>query len=340
MSKILKITIALIGLIILWVLTLYFRRAPIEQDLSERVKTALNRAEFSQVVVSFEGRDGTLTGKVSSQKLADEAESLAKTLWGVRIIDNQLASPAKEPAAIATLQGYFQNGKFVLNGIIPDEAWRAKLMHLAQKNFGPGKVVDQLSVDPSFKLPDLCERAFVVFLGLKGIEEAGFSHGADNFVLKGKVPSEEIKASLGTELVNATAPLSVQNDLQVVTDEVSKPSLENLTNFLAANPIEFNYGSSKLSSQARQTLDRVLELLKQVPNANFEIEGYTDNMGSDEYNMRLSRARAIAVRLYLLEREIPPERLSVNGYGEEKPKSANDTEEGRQRNRRVEFRLK
>lgn len=340
MSKFLKILIAIIGLLILWIVTLCFRRAPIEQDLTNQVQAALNRPEFSQVDVSFEGRDGTLTGEVTSQALADEAEELAQKIWGVRVIHNQLMVPAEQPASFANLQGYFQNGKFVLSGVIPDEAMREKLIQLAEKVFGAGKVADQLSIDPSVQIPDFFEKAFTTFLGLKGIDEAGFSIWSDKFVLKGKVPTGEIKARLGAELANALAPLQVQNELQFETVAVSKPSLDELRKFFTANPVEFDFASSRLSNQARQILDRAFELINQVPEVNFEIEGHTDNIGSNDYNMRLGRARAISVRLYLLEKGIKPERLSVKAYGEQQPKATNDTEEGRQRNRRAEFRLK
>lgn len=340
MYKFFKIILAAIGLIILWVLTLYFRRAPIEQDLANQVKAALSQPEFSQVAVSFEGRDGTLTGEVNSPAMADEAESLAKGLWGVRVINNQLKVPANITSAFANLQGYFQNGKFVLGGIIPDETMRAKLMQLAEKAFGAGNVIDQLSIDPSVQLPDFLEKAVVVFLGLKGIDEAGFLIDEVKFVLKGKVATDTIKSRLGAELTKVLAPLSVQNDLQVLTAIVSKPSLDELRTFFNNSPIEFEFRSSRLTNRARKTLDRAFELIKQVPEAKIELAGHTDNIGSRDFNMRLGKARAISVRLYLLEREIEPERLTVKSYGETQPKASNDTEEGRQRNRRVEFRLK
>lgn len=340
MSKIFKIILAVIGLLILWVLTLYFRRAPIEQDLANQVKAALSRPEFSQIAVPFEGRDGTLTGEVSSQALADEAETLAKGLWGVRVINNQLKVPAKITSAFANLQGYFQNGKFVLSGTIPDETMRAKSVQLAEKAFGGGKVVDQLSIDPTVQLPDFFEKAVTVLLRLKGIDEAGFSIDEAKFVLKGKVATDAIKSRLGAELTKALAPLVVQNDLQVSAATDIKPSLDELRTFFSNNPIQFEFRSSRLTDQARKKLDHAFELIKQVPEAKIELAGHTDNIGTRDFNMRLGKARAISVRLYLLEREIEPERLTVKSYGETQPKASNDTEEGRQQNRRVEFHLK
>jgi outer membrane protein OmpA-like peptidoglycan-associated protein len=340
MSKFFKIIFAVIGLLILWVLTLYFRRAPIEQDLTNQVKGALNQPDFSQVMVSFEGRDGTLTGEVSSQALANEAESLAKGLWGVRVINNQLKVSAEATSMFATIHGYFQNGKFILGGIIPDEAIRTKLVQQAEKAFGAGNVVDHSSINPSVQLPNFFEKAVTAFFRLKGIDDAGFSIDDIKFVLEGKVPADSIKSRIGIELANTLAPLPVKNDLEVFEAAVSNTSFADLRTFFSNNTIQFEFRSSRLTDQARKKLNRAYELIKQVPEAKFELAGHTDNIGSRDFNMRLGKARAISVRLYLLEREIAPERLTVKSYGETQPKASNDTEEGRQQNRRVEFRLK
>jgi len=340
MSKTLKIIIAIVGLIILWLLTLYFRRVPIEQDLTYRVEEALNRPDFSQVDISFEGRDGKLSGEVSSQAIADEAETLARKTWGVRVVNDLVKVATEQPVELAHLDGYFQNGKLVLNGVVPDEAMRAKLVQMAEKAFGIGNVVDQLTIDPQVQLPDYLEKAFTAFLGLKGIQAVGFSIGADKFVLKGKVETDAIKAALGNELKKVLAPLLVQNDLQVLAVEVSKPSLVELRSYFSSNPIEFEFNSASLDAQSRQTLNRIAEMLKQNTEPNVQIEGHTDNIGSNSFNMRLGQQRASSAKGYLVEKSISPTRLTTKSFGETQPKASNDTDAGRQRNRRVELRLK
>ena len=75
------------------------------------------------------------------------------------------------------------------------------------------------------------------------------------------------------------------------------------------------------------------------PALRIEIEGHTDNQGTDEYNLELSMKRAQAVYNYLLEHGISADRLTYKGYGESKPVSPNDTEEGRALNRRTEIRI-
>jgi len=70
-----------------------------------------------------------------------------------------------------------------------------------------------------------------------------------------------------------------------------------------------------------------------------EISGHTDSKGSDEYNEKLSKARAGSVRDYMVNKGVMPDRIVAKGYGESVPVDTNDTDEGRQQNRRVEFKV-
>ena len=83
----------------------------------------------------------------------------------------------------------------------------------------------------------------------------------------------------------------------------------------------------------------VAKLMEQNPGLKIEIAGHTDNKGSDSYNQKLSQGRAEAVRDYLVTKWISGKRVLATGYGESEPETSNDTEEGRQINRRVEFKV-
>jgi outer membrane protein OmpA-like peptidoglycan-associated protein len=99
----------------------------------------------------------------------------------------------------------------------------------------------------------------------------------------------------------------------------------------------FVSGSSSLPDDARARLDSVVNDLKSKQQAIFiEIEGHTDNMGSNDYNERLGLERAEAVKRYLYEQhQIPLHRMNVISFGEEKPVAPNNTRQGRAQNRRV-----
>ena len=86
-------------------------------------------------------------------------------------------------------------------------------------------------------------------------------------------------------------------------------------------------------------LDEVIRVLKENPDLKLEIDGHTDNTGSDKYNMILSQKRAEAVKSYLIKHGIQPSRLKAIGFGFHKPVASNDTPEGRAKNRRVELHI-
>ncbi len=86
-------------------------------------------------------------------------------------------------------------------------------------------------------------------------------------------------------------------------------------------------------------LDRVARVMNQYPNTLIRVEGHTDSKGSNEYNMDLSNRRANAVRNLLVQRGIAGSRIEVVGFGETMPVASNNTEAGRQKNRRVEIKI-
>lgn len=104
--------------------------------------------------------------------------------------------------------------------------------------------------------------------------------------------------------------------------------------------IHFEVDSAALDPQSHATLDEVVELLVASPEIEtIRIEGHTDNRGSREHNIELSRNRAASVRDYLVEQGIDAGRLTTRGVGPDEPIGDNDTEEGRRENRRVEFHI-
>lgn len=100
--------------------------------------------------------------------------------------------------------------------------------------------------------------------------------------------------------------------------------------------IEFDTDKSYIKEKYRDDIRKVADFMQEYPNTKAIIEGHTDSVGSDQYNMRLSNDRANSVRSYLMkEFGIDPSRLAAKGYGESRPIAGNDTDEGRQKNRRV-----
>jgi outer membrane protein OmpA-like peptidoglycan-associated protein len=99
----------------------------------------------------------------------------------------------------------------------------------------------------------------------------------------------------------------------------------------------FKLNSADLSDEAKQELRKVGGVLKKYENTQILLEGHTDDTGSDDYNMKLSKRRAQSVSSYLQSEDLPASRLVTKWYGESQPKYANDSEANREKNRRVEL---
>lgn len=101
--------------------------------------------------------------------------------------------------------------------------------------------------------------------------------------------------------------------------------------------VQFDTNKAIVKDKYRDDIKRVADFMKEFPDTTAAIEGHTDNIASETYNQKLSEKRANSVRQYIIDKfGIDGSRLTAAGYGESKPVASNDTEEGRQKNRRVE----
>lgn len=103
--------------------------------------------------------------------------------------------------------------------------------------------------------------------------------------------------------------------------------------------VQFDFDKATLLPGHEDELDKLVDVMTDYPFVRAEIEGHTDDQGSDSYNLQLSDDRAKAVVDYLLKKKVDKERLTWKGYGESKPLKPNTSEENRAVNRRVEFRV-
>jgi outer membrane protein OmpA-like peptidoglycan-associated protein len=98
----------------------------------------------------------------------------------------------------------------------------------------------------------------------------------------------------------------------------------------------FDFNRANLKPGARDKVAKIAAILRSHPDLKIQVEGHTDSVGSDEYNLRLSERRADSVRAGLVEDGINRDVVGTAGFGESKPVATNGTAEGRQQNRRVE----
>jgi OOP family OmpA-OmpF porin len=108
--------------------------------------------------------------------------------------------------------------------------------------------------------------------------------------------------------------------------------------------VNFDFNKSNIKSEFAPILDEAAQTLKDTPDVKVQIVGYTDSIGSDAYNLRLSERRAQAVKQYLVSKGVAAGRLSTEGRGEQDPiapnsKDGKDNPEGRAMNRRAELKV-
>jgi outer membrane protein OmpA-like peptidoglycan-associated protein len=133
----------------------------------------------------------------------------------------------------------------------------------------------------------------------------------------------------------ANAAQMQAEELQRQLDELNAKETERGI-VVTLGDVLFATGRSELSGGAPARLSKLAAFLNEYPDRNIAIEGHTDNVGSDSNNMSLSQRRADSVRSYLANQGIAMARLRTTGLGEGSPVASNDTDTGRQQNRRVE----
>jgi len=112
-----------------------------------------------------------------------------------------------------------------------------------------------------------------------------------------------------------------------------------LNQYFTIESIQFESNEWEVSKESKMKLEVLVSLLKEFSGVNLLIEAHTDNTGPEEENLELSKKRAKSISDFLVEKGIDEERLQNRGLGETKPKDTNETEEGKAKNRRVEFKL-
>ena len=136
-----------------------------------------------------------------------------------------------------------------------------------------------------------------------------------------------IQDNLSVEKINEYT--EIQRDLYLAPVEVGVS--------VTLNNIFFYQGKAELLPTSFPELDKLLELMTTHKTMSIKIDGHTDNQGNQALNLRLSNDRAAKIKMYLVEKGVASDRIAIQGYGSSKPVGDNRNEEGRKKNRRVEF---
>lgn len=242
------------------------------------------------------------------------------------------AAPAAAEAETAT----HAPGKIVVSGTVPDETTKAALISRLQALYGSGRVVDQISVG-GVMAPTGWSRQVSRLLNdrLKEVRKGLLTIEGHNVALRGEVDSDNLRHSLPSDLTGTLdQSYTLRHNLRVVA-----PSQLVLDQAIGQRVIEFENGSAMLTESGKRVLEEILLALQGVPTSRIDIIGHTDDTGKRPLNIALSMARAESVKLYLVARGLAAQTISTSGMGPDQPLHSNASEEGRRRNRRIEFRV-
>ena len=172
----------------------------------------------------------------------------------------------------------------------------------------------------------------------------GAAVGAAGAVATGKREADEILAgaaigAVAGGAVGAYMDAQEEKLARIPDTRVERVDEETLLVHFDSD-ILFDFDSAALRADSRRTVDQVADVLAEYDRTAIVVQGHTDAKGSDEYNQDLSERRAAAVKRHLESNGVEGERIATQGLGEGYPVATNDTESGRQQNRRVEIMLR
>jgi outer membrane protein OmpA-like peptidoglycan-associated protein len=218
------------------------------------------------------------------------------------------AKPARDSAAFVATA--YRDGSILLVGLVPSERDKERFAEAFHRELPLGSLlINRLEVDPTITL-----------------DQSALEIDGQARLLLFDALQTLVKTGVGDPKVTITS------SFHLVRPSLLETSLNVL---FAAEPIEFAKGSSVIRETSYATIDSATNFLFQDKVGRIRLEGHTDNTGTPEANLRLSAARAEAVRQALIDNGVSADRLTALGRGQSQPISENETDEGKQRNRRV-----
>ncbi len=292
-------------------------------------------------LVALEGTDQTLFDEVTNTL---EAELPAPFVLTAALPVREEVAGDIPPPRFSAARG--ADGSVQLRGDVGSELNQDVVASFAQSKFGFNQVL--AAVDDHPNLPQgWSVRTMAGLAALAELNTGQVTVSEDDIRLSGKTGLADAGAVI-SEILTDRLGSGVNYNLNVEYVEALDPvanlldPAECVAEIIAltdTQKITFEPGSTNLDSDSRRTVDQIAEILGRCPDAEIEISGHTDSQGREEMNLNLSKERAGAVLNALRIQRVQVKSLTAEGYGETQPIADNDTAEGREANRRIEFRL-
>ena len=230
-----------------------------------------------------------------------------------------------------------QDSPVVIKGVVATSSDKQQLLEKLKAQYPNKTVRDEIEVRSNISIPTNWQQIATTIIDsdISNISQGRIDIHGTTISLHGKVSSLEQKQAIQNRIHTRLTDL-YQLDNQLVVVEGEQRLLDDT---LGNRIVEFESGSTTLTPMGLGILDDMAGVLQRVGDKPVTITGHTDNVGNPSSNLVLSNKRAEAVKQYLIGRNISAARLSTTGKGDADPIASNDNEEGRTRNRRIEFTL-
>ncbi|CTQ49792.1 OmpA family protein [Jannaschia donghaensis] len=306
---------------------------------------ALTLSDADVSLIALEGTSPALFDTVVAEldTALPELFVLSAVLPEPTQVDGTGESETGPPEFVATLS---PEGQVQLRGRLYDEAQKAAVFSFGRSLFGVNNTYAATRADQT--LPQgWPKRVLAGMEALSRLEQGVVIVQPDLVVLRGLTGDRQAEANI-SGLLSAKLGAEADFRIDVTYDEELDPLLNiptpeeceaRLNDILVGQKLTFAPGEAVIEEAGDGQLSRLTDMLQECRRAVFEIGGHTDSQGREESNLALSVGRAEAVRAALISRGVPPSQLVSKGYGEAEPIADNDTEAGREINRRITFTL-
>ncbi|MCS6623387.1 OmpA family protein [Roseibacterium beibuensis] len=317
--------------------------AAVEQAIGTLAQLETGTLTFSDADVTLTGSEGMSQDRFD--QLVGELDAELPAVFSLTGILPETQSPTSAGLSRFVAQLDPDTG-VSLRGRLPQGAVGRSVQAFAVATFGRDRT--DMATRAVSDLPEgWSVRTMAGLRALSALHEGQLILEADTLNLSGTTGDPDLASVLARQLADELGP-AADFQLDVRYDEAldpiaSLPTAEECVAQIQAvqeeTKIVFDPGSVEINEAAGEILDRIAEILPNCMHVRMEIGGHTDSQGREEMNLNLSQSRADAVLNGLLARGVLVSNLTAQGYGESQPIASNETEEGRELNRRIEFRL-
>lgn len=300
---------------------------------------------FSDADISLIAAD-TVTQEVFDRVVGELESNLPEVFSLHAVLTPKQAEASGAPVVPEFVATLSSEGRLEIRGRLGDELSRHAVESFARSRFGSDSVHAATRLAPD--MPAGWPMRVLAALEALGELDSGSAQVRPEIIRISGVTGSTTASDSVARILSSRLGEELNFQLDIRYDEKLDPLLglptdeecvATINGILAGHKINFEPGSAQIARDASGTLDQIAEQMKKCPDIPMEVGGHTDAQGREEMNLSLSQARAEAVVDALMGRRVLTGHLTALGYGETVPIADNDTEAGREANRRIEFRL-